>query len=329
MRYLLDREQGKAKSSIASYVSDKKPQSKQTRCQKAGQGDADSSTEKPKGRRMSAAERRASTMKKLDMAVGDDDEEDVTQKVQDSGWNSSEKKQTSDAPKLSKRMTGRSPKHGFGVFATVAQVKELAAMFDEVDVDGSGEIDKHELLRILDRNPSLHINQNALYALDHDMSGGVSLGEYFHFLLPQVPRHMVHQMVDYVHAEKKRRKALEDQQHMYVFALLVLRLPLLRWCFDFVLRSHTLTRAGCLSRSPKLEQWQVDQFRAIFKLYDKNGDGRLSCAELVDAVGGGGSPFSASHVRNLFKKADKDGNEDLDLEEFIELFGGAHETFEA
>ena len=140
---------------------------------------------------------------------------------------------------------------------------------------------------------------------------------------------MVHQMVDYVHAEKKRRKTLEDKQHMYVFALLALHLSRLRWCFDFVLSSHTLARACCLSRSPKLEQWQVDQFRAIFKLYDKNGDGRLSCAELVDAVGGGGSPFSATHVRDLFKKADKDGNEDLDLAEFIELFGGAHETFKA
>ena len=107
-------------------------------------------------------------------------------------------------------------------------------------------------------------------------------------------------------------------------------LPCLRCATLTFARSHPIVCTWpCCPRSPKLEQWQVDQFRAIFKLYDKNGDGRLSCAELVDAVGGGGSPFSASHVRDLFKQADKDGNEDLDLEEFIELFGGAHETFAA
>ena len=225
MRYLLDREQGKAKAPISSYVSEKKTekaQNKQERGKVSGTGDRNSGVEKPKGRRLSAAERRASFAEKLDMAVGDDEDKDA-EKLHESGWNSPEKKKSSDQPKLSKRMTGKSPKNGFGVFATVHQVQELAAMFDEVDGDGSGEIDKHELLRILDRNPSLHINQNALYALDHDMSGGVSLGEYFHFLLPQVPRHVVHQMVEYVHAEKKRRQALEDEQHMYVFALLALR----------------------------------------------------------------------------------------------------------
>ena len=80
-------------------------------------------------------------------------------------------------------------------------------------------------------------------------------------------------------------------------------------------------------RSPRLEQWQVDEFKAIFKLYDKNGDGQLSCDELVDAVGGSDTVFTPSHVRDMFRQADKDGNDLLDLAEFIEMFGGASSTF--
>ena len=56
-----------------------------------------------------------------------------------------------------------------------------------------------------------------VHLLDHDMSGGVSLREYFHFLMPQAPPAVVRDMVAFIESEKRRREALRKQQHAYVW----------------------------------------------------------------------------------------------------------------
>jgi Ca2+-binding EF-hand superfamily protein len=73
----------------------------------------------------------------------------------------------------------------------------------------------------------------------------------------------------------------------------------------------------------------VAKFRAVrksvkdvqlsFKQFDRNGDGSIDRAELINALTSSGSNFTKQEVDVIFTAADVDGNGEIDYEEFIAL----------
>eukprot|EP00937_MAST-01D_sp_MAST-1D-sp2_P001336 g1336.t1 len=116
--------------------------------------------------------------------------------------------------KTSSKMMGRRAEKAFAAYADPQHVQHLADMFAQVDEDASGYIDKREMLRIVDRNPNVHVSANMFYKLDHDMDGEVTMSEFFHFVMPQCPRHAIKSMVAWI--EKKKQAAQERSKLQHI-----------------------------------------------------------------------------------------------------------------
>ncbi|OWM64389.1 probable calcium-binding protein CML23 [Punica granatum] len=67
----------------------------------------------------------------------------------------------------------------------------------------------------------------------------------------------------------------------------------------------------------------IDEVIQVFKQYDKNGDGRISCEELRDVLSAlAPSPASLEEAKRAMSEIDKDGNGYIDLDEFTDLILG-------
>lgn len=72
--------------------------------------------------------------------------------------------------------------------------------------------------------------------------------------------------------------------------------------------------------------------RQIFNKFDKNGDGKISCAELKDMMATLGSKTTSEEVRRIMAEVDRNGDGYIDLKEFGEFHtpaGDAKELREA
>ncbi|XP_031492438.1 probable calcium-binding protein CML27 [Nymphaea colorata] len=67
---------------------------------------------------------------------------------------------------------------------------------------------------------------------------------------------------------------------------------------------------GFYSPSP---QWEVDQ---VFKMFDKDGDGKISCYELGSILRRLGDESSDEEVMRMLTNADEDGDGFINMEEF-------------
>jgi len=88
---------------------------------------------------------------------------------------------------------------------------------------------------------------------------------------------------------------------------------------------------GCCAFSPEklkyinLDNDSVNELKATFKRFDKNGDGKLSLEELSSVLknlNGDGSGLSDDECGELFSALDKDGNGKLTADEFIDYVFG-------
>ncbi|CAI0450898.1 unnamed protein product [Linum tenue] len=61
----------------------------------------------------------------------------------------------------------------------------------------------------------------------------------------------------------------------------------------------------------------TDEIRQIFDKFDKNGDGKISCSEVVDSLKELGTAVTAAEVECMIKEFDKDGDGYIDLDEFV------------
>ncbi|XP_057433654.1 calcium-binding protein CML24-like [Lotus japonicus] len=65
-----------------------------------------------------------------------------------------------------------------------------------------------------------------------------------------------------------------------------------------------------------------NEVREIFKKFDRNGDGKISCSELKDLMAALGSKTTAEEVRRMMAELDRNGDGHIDLKEFGEFHRG-------
>ncbi|XP_014496288.1 calcium-binding protein CML24 [Vigna radiata var. radiata] len=65
-----------------------------------------------------------------------------------------------------------------------------------------------------------------------------------------------------------------------------------------------------------------DEVRKIFNKFDKNGDGKISCAELRELMAALGSKTTTEEVRRMMAELDRNGDGYIDLKEFGEFHSG-------
>ncbi|KAG6743215.1 calcium-binding protein CML24-like [Populus alba x Populus x berolinensis] len=63
----------------------------------------------------------------------------------------------------------------------------------------------------------------------------------------------------------------------------------------------------------------MDDIRKIFNKFDKNGDGKISCSEVVDNLKELGTKISPAEVQSIMQEFDKDGDGYIDLDEFVDF----------
>ena len=62
---------------------------------------------------------------------------------------------------------------------------------------------------------------------------------------------------------------------------------------------------------------------AAFKLFDRNGDGIVTEAELKSVLAEIGHPHTDEEIRAMVAKADRDGDGKIDYNDFLKLFNKA------
>ncbi|KAG6777401.1 hypothetical protein POTOM_017222 [Populus tomentosa] len=63
----------------------------------------------------------------------------------------------------------------------------------------------------------------------------------------------------------------------------------------------------------------MDDIRKVFNKFDKNGDGKISCSEVVDNLSELGTKISPAEVELIMQEFDKDGDGYIDLDEFVDF----------
>ena len=70
----------------------------------------------------------------------------------------------------------------------------------------------------------------------------------------------------------------------------------------------------------EINEAEREEFRDAFKLFDKDGDGVITCDEIYDVFKSlGFKKYSKSDVKTMVEAIDIDGNGTIDLDEFIVL----------
>jgi len=64
------------------------------------------------------------------------------------------------------------------------------------------------------------------------------------------------------------------------------------------------------------------EFREAFKLFDKNGDGHISSAELKEVMLSIGEKMNDKEVEQMIKEADTDGDGEINFTEFVKMMKG-------
>lgn len=72
---------------------------------------------------------------------------------------------------------------------------------------------------------------------------------------------------------------------------------------------------------PRCSLGTTDEVRLIFNKYDMNGDGKISCDELRQALSTlGPTAATPEEARCMLSEIDRDGDGFIDLDEFVEFF---------
>lgn len=69
----------------------------------------------------------------------------------------------------------------------------------------------------------------------------------------------------------------------------------------------------------KKEEVSEKEFLSAFRVFDKNGDGRISSEELRQVLQGLGEPATSDEVDKMIQEADLDGDGYVDYNEFVRM----------
>merc|ERR1712045_1063786 len=69
----------------------------------------------------------------------------------------------------------------------------------------------------------------------------------------------------------------------------------------------------------QLTQEQIDDLKASFDMFDKDGNGTISHSELKSVMRRFGQNLSDSEVRDMIRSVDIDRNNEIDFKEFVHL----------
>merc|ERR1719481_2335601 len=228
-------------------------------------------------------------------------------------------------------------------FATEAEVK---AAFNSWDSNKDGQISFAELKAAVQRSGQKLSDEdiNAIFVVgDADQNGEIDLGEFMAMMMPTSS--------DVVAKFRAIRKTVKDVQQSFkqidrdgngTIDKQELTAALKSSGGNFTQQDiDTLFAAGdidgngeidyeefialmCPSASDIVEKFRakyktLNDVRAAFKRFDRNGDGALSKDELSSAMKSSGDSYSDIEVDAIFSLGDVDGDGEITLEEFITL----------
>jgi len=78
--------------------------------------------------------------------------------------------------------------------------------------------------------------------------------------------------------------------------------------------------------SKNLPHDTINEYRSVFRVFDKNGDGKITKEELKKALSSRKVSSSDEDIDRIMGKVDVDGNGEIDFEEFCALMSTPIET---
>jgi centrin-1 len=81
-------------------------------------------------------------------------------------------------------------------------------------------------------------------------------------------------------------------------------------------------RWGCWQARPGIPEWQMQELREAFDLFDTDGSGTIDTKELQVALRALGFDSKKEKVRKMIADIDLDGSGTIDFEEFVEMMTG-------
>lgn len=223
---------------------------------------------------------------------------------------------------------------------------EVKAAFNSWDTDKDGSISFQELQAAVKRSGQKLSDEdiNAIFVVgDADQNGNIDLQEFMAMMMPQSS--------DVISKFRSIRKTVKDVQNAFkqfdkdgdgAIDKNELTLGLSSSGGNFTKQDiDTLFAAGdvdgdgaidyeefialmCPAASDIVEKFRakyknVNDVKAAFKRFDRNGDGALEKDELADALKSSGESFSSIEVDAIFSLGDLDGDGEITLEEFMFL----------
>merc|ERR1719295_1173377 len=222
---------------------------------------------------------------------------------------------------------------------------DIKAAFKSWDSDGDGEISFKELQSAVQRSGQKLSEEdiNAIFVVgDADQNGSIDLQEFMAMMMPQSS--------DVVAKFRAIRKTVKDVQNAFkqfdrdgdgsidkneLSQGLSQVGSFTKQDIDTLFAAGDVDGDGaidyeefialmCPSASDIIEKFRakyknLNDVRAAFQRFDKNGDGALEKNELCDALKSSGESYSDVEVDAIFSLGDVDGDGEITLEEFVAL----------
>ena len=80
--------------------------------------------------------------------------------------------------------------------------------------------------------------------------------------------------------------------------------------------------SAAVSARPGIPEWQMQELREAFDLFDTDGSGTIDTKELQVALRALGFDSKKEKVRKMIADIDLDGSGTIDFEEFVEMMTG-------
>ena len=227
-----------------------------------------------------------------------------------------------------------------------ANESEVAAAFNSWDTDKDGQISFAELKAAVQRSGQRLSDDdlNAIFVVgDRDQNGEIDLQEFMSLMIPSAS--------DVVTKFRSIRKTVKDVQDAFkqfdqdgngsidknelTMALKSSGGIFTQQDIDTIFAAADSDNNGeidyeefiglmCPSASDIVEKFRskyttMNDVKAAFKRFDRNGDGALSKEELSAAMKSSGDSYSDVEVNAIFSLGDVDGDGEITLEEFITL----------